>query len=112
MFRPLALVAILVLAPPVSADDKDWTGKSIRLKEDVKLGSKLGGGLVRDGATLQQPTVAGQQDALFRQADLNQCLVVGISRPQHVEPEHSKQPRQPTDVHVDDKARIAKRHRP
>jgi tetratricopeptide (TPR) repeat protein len=54
MSRAFALAAVLVLAAPVAAQDKDWTGKTVRLKEGVKLGSKFGGGLVRDGAALKQ----------------------------------------------------------
>jgi tetratricopeptide (TPR) repeat protein len=54
MPRPLALIAVLFLAVPAAADDKNWTGKTVKLKESVKLGSKLGGGLVRDGAALEK----------------------------------------------------------
>jgi tetratricopeptide (TPR) repeat protein len=55
MYRPLALAAILLVSTSVSADDKDWTGKTIKLKFDnLKLGSKFGGGLLRDGVALDQ----------------------------------------------------------
>ncbi len=54
MSRVFALAAVVFLAAPVSADDKDWTGKTIKLTADVKLGRKLGGGLVRDGAALDK----------------------------------------------------------
>ena len=54
MSRVFALAAVVFLAAPVSADDKDWTGKTIKLTANVKLGSKLGGGLVRDGAALDK----------------------------------------------------------
>src|SRR6478672_1933252 len=48
----------------------------------------------RDSATLQQGTVSGQQDPLLAQADISQGLVIGVTGPPHVEPEHAKQPRQ------------------
>jgi hypothetical protein len=67
---------------------------------------------MRDSATLQQSSVSGQQDSLLVQADIDERLVVGVTGPPHVEPEHSKQPRQPTEVDVDDEARITQRHRP
>ena len=67
---------------------------------------------MRDGAALQKGTVSGQQDPLLAQADIGQSLVIGVTGPPHVEPEHAKQPRQPTEVDVDDEARIAQRHRP
>ena len=54
MLRPIVLMAIILLAAPAVADDKDWTGRSIKLKEGVALGRKLGGGLVRDGAVLDK----------------------------------------------------------
>lgn len=54
MSRLLAPVAVLLLAVSATADDKDWTGRSVRLKEGVKLGRKLAGGLVRDGAPLDK----------------------------------------------------------
>lgn len=54
MSRVFALAAVVFLAAPVAADDKDWTGKTVKLTANVKLGSKLGGGLVRDGAALDK----------------------------------------------------------
>src|SRR5882672_466315 len=67
---------------------------------------------MRDSATLQQSTISGQQNPLLAQADIGQGLVIGVTGPPHVEPEHSKQPRQPTEVDVDNEARITQRHRP
>src|SRR6478672_7062304 len=67
---------------------------------------------MRDGATLQQSTVSGQQDPLLAQADIGEGLVIGVAGPPHVESEHSKQSRQPTEVDVDDESRITQRHRP
>src|SRR3954465_10306616 len=67
---------------------------------------------MRDSATLQQSSVSGQQDPLLAEADIGEGLVVGVTGPPHVEPEHSKQPRQPTGVDVDDEARITQRRRP
>lgn len=54
MLRVCALVAVVAFVAPVRADDKDWTGKSVKLTEGVKLGRKLAGGLVRDGAALDK----------------------------------------------------------
>jgi tetratricopeptide (TPR) repeat protein len=54
MSRAFALAAVLALALPAAASDGDWTGKTVRLKQGVRLGSKLGGGLVRDGAALER----------------------------------------------------------
>ena len=63
-----------------------------------------------DDAAFQEGTVSGQQDAPLSEADINQGLVVGITRPHHVKPEQSQQPRQSTEVDVDDETRIAQRH--
>jgi tetratricopeptide (TPR) repeat protein len=54
MSRAFALAAALALAAPAAAEDTDWTGRTVRLREGVKLGSKFGGGLVRDGAALEK----------------------------------------------------------
>jgi tetratricopeptide (TPR) repeat protein len=55
MSRSWALIAVLLVTAPGAADDKDWTGKTIKLKHDnLKMGSKFGGGLVRDGAALEK----------------------------------------------------------
>src|SRR5258705_14016781 len=67
---------------------------------------------MRDSATLQQSTISGQQNPLLAQADIGQGLVIGVTGPPHVEPEQAKQPRQPTEVDVDDEARITQRRRP
>ncbi len=67
---------------------------------------------MRDRPTLQQATVSGQQDPLLTKADISQGPIIGVTRPPHVEPERSKQPRQPTEVDVDDEARITQRYRP
>ncbi len=45
---------MLCCAATIVAEDKDWTGKTVRLKADVKLGTILNGGLVRDGAALEK----------------------------------------------------------
>ncbi|MBM3980514.1 MAG: hypothetical protein FJ304_09550 [Planctomycetes bacterium] len=54
MLRALALGVVMCAAVPGAgaADDADWTGKTVRLKVDVKLGTKFNGGLVREGAAL------------------------------------------------------------
>src|ERR1700758_3658973 len=67
---------------------------------------------MRDSPALQQAAIAGQQDPLLVQADVSQSRVVGATRPPHVETEHPKQPREPTEGHIDDEPRIAQRHRP
>src|SRR6476646_7920424 len=66
---------------------------------------------VGESATLQQGTISGQQDPLLGQADVNQRLVLGVTGPPHVKAKEAKQTRQPTEVHVDDEARITQRHR-
>jgi hypothetical protein len=51
--RFVIIVAMIFLASMARADD--WTGKTVRVKEDgLKLGRKLGGGLVRDGDSLDK----------------------------------------------------------
>lgn len=54
MLRSIPALAVLLLfTAPLSAED--WTGKTIKVKEDgLKLGRKLGGGLARDGAALDK----------------------------------------------------------
>ncbi len=48
---PFVIVFALLSITPAPADD--LTGKTIKVKEDgLKLGRKLGGGLVRDGDAL------------------------------------------------------------
>ncbi|MGL6076039.1 MAG: tetratricopeptide repeat protein [Fimbriiglobus sp.] len=51
MCRWMVLLMSLVVLTSLQADD--WTGKTIKVKENgLKLGRKLGGGLVRDGEAL------------------------------------------------------------
>jgi tetratricopeptide (TPR) repeat protein len=53
MSRMFALIVVMLFAAPLAADDKDWTGKAIRVKfNNTKLGSRRGAGLVRDGVAL------------------------------------------------------------
>ncbi len=47
----VSCVVGLLVAAGAGADD--WSGKTITVKEPVKLGRKLGNGLVRDGAALE-----------------------------------------------------------
>src|SRR6185312_6960380 len=49
-----------------------------------------------ESAAPQQGTVSGQQDPLLGQADVNQCLVLGVTGPPHVKAEQAKQPGEPT----------------
>ena len=51
LFVSLSAAAFVLFAGPASADD--WTGKSVRVKENgLKLGRKIGNGLVREGPAL------------------------------------------------------------
>ncbi|QEG31033.1 TPR repeat-containing protein YrrB [Gemmata obscuriglobus] len=57
MLRPFVPMLLLVLAAPAVADDKDWTGKTVTLTAEVKLGQKQTGGLLRNGAVLVKSKV-------------------------------------------------------
>ncbi len=50
MKRLGSLLVVLLFTAGVFADD--WAGKTITVKESVKLGRKLGNGIIRDGAAL------------------------------------------------------------
>jgi tetratricopeptide (TPR) repeat protein len=69
--RPsLAFILTLMLALHANADD--WTGKTIRVKEDrLKLGRKFGGGLVRDGAVLDKARtyIVKSDDGIYLELD-------------------------------------------
>src|SRR5262245_49239577 len=71
MFRAFALFAMLALVASAAADEKekdaDWTGKIIQLRSDVRIGSKIGGRLVRDGAELDKakPYVVKSDDGTY-----------------------------------------------
>ena len=56
MLRSFALLTLLTFAHASVAEETNWTGKEVQLKETVRLGRKLGDGLVRDGAVLDTAT--------------------------------------------------------
>lgn len=52
MSRLFAFAVVVVFVASVAADDKGLTDKHVKLRAEVKLGTKQAGGLLRDGATL------------------------------------------------------------
>lgn len=54
MSRIFALAAVAAFAATVSAQDKGWADRTVKLRIDSKLGTKQAGGLLRDGAEVKQ----------------------------------------------------------
>lgn len=50
----LLMLLLLISGGAIIADEKDWTGKTVQFKDEIKLGRPLGGGLARDGAVLDK----------------------------------------------------------